>query len=202
MGVSVYITDPAVAEFYGVHPAEWELIDDDDEAAWLLAQHHAYDLTHDQALPAAYFVHPDAPLPFVPYAGAPIVAPPEGGDTQPSGTTIHVKKHPTDDSFGVTFAGTVDAVDATGHFIVFDSLGATLADVTYAQPAGTNPTEAAALLDAALAPVAALAVTLAGAVVGIRGVDPVIVGAVEGDLTIPAAPAGRRILRRKRGRAT
>jgi hypothetical protein len=203
MGKPIYITDPVVAAAYYVAPGEFASVPDDVEADWLIETHQGYP--HEdtaRALPAVGFVHPDAPQPFVPYAGAPIDPPPEGGDTRPSGTTIYIKKHPSDASFGVTFAGTVDAVVATGHFIVFASAGDTLADVTYEQPPGTNPTEAAALLAAALAPFATLQITLAGAVVGIRGADLVIVGAVEGDLTIPVAAGGRRTLRRSGRRAT
>jgi hypothetical protein len=80
MGQPIYLTDPVVAAHYHVHPAEFATVADAVEAAWLLEQHHGYSLAHNGALPAAYYVHPDAPLPFVPYPGA---APPPSPSPPP-----------------------------------------------------------------------------------------------------------------------
>jgi len=87
MGQSIYITDPAVAAAYTVHPGEWVWVDDEAEALWLLANRHGYSLAATQPVPAAYFVHPDAPLPFVPYAGpgpGPSPSPPPSPPPSPS----------------------------------------------------------------------------------------------------------------------
>jgi hypothetical protein len=67
MGQAVYITDPVVAAAYRVHPGEFADIADDLEAAWLMANRHAFSLNQRSALPAAYYVDVNAPLPFVPY---------------------------------------------------------------------------------------------------------------------------------------
>ena len=67
MSQPIYITDPVVAAAYHVHPGEWAAIADKLEAAWLLANHHGYSLANPHPVPAPYYVHPDAPLPFVPY---------------------------------------------------------------------------------------------------------------------------------------
>lgn len=77
MGKPMFFTDPVVAAAYHVHPAEFAYVADDAEVAWLTATHHAYPLDpYPTTLPAAYYVHPDAPMPFVPYvAGAPAPAP-------------------------------------------------------------------------------------------------------------------------------
>jgi len=75
MAQPIFITDPAVAAAYYVHPGEFASIADPVEAAWLVDNHHGYDLAATGTPPpAAYFVHPDAPDPFVPYAIA--TAPP------------------------------------------------------------------------------------------------------------------------------
>ena len=78
MSRTIFFTDPVVAEAYHVHPAEFTVVADDAEAAWLVENHHAYDLAASGMPPAAYFVHPDAPNPFVPYevATAPAPEPP------------------------------------------------------------------------------------------------------------------------------
>jgi hypothetical protein len=80
MPQSLYIADPAVAAQYHVAPGEWVEIADDAEAAWLIANKHAGTLDHYTALPEAGFVHPEAPVPFVPYGtdeiGPPIEPPP------------------------------------------------------------------------------------------------------------------------------
>lgn len=67
MGKTVFITDPVVAAHYRVHPAEFAWVADDIEAAWLVTNRHAYSLQRTTAFPAAYFVDPGAPLPFVPF---------------------------------------------------------------------------------------------------------------------------------------
>ena len=71
MGQAIYITDPVVAAHYHVHPGEFAWVADNAEAAWLIAQHHGYGLTHGSALPAAYYVHALAPLPFIPFGTPP-----------------------------------------------------------------------------------------------------------------------------------
>ena len=77
MTTAVYITDPAVAAHYHVSPGEWATVEDDAEAQWLFDNRHAYHADVAQTLPAAYFVHPDAPVPFTPYTGAaPAPSPP------------------------------------------------------------------------------------------------------------------------------
>jgi hypothetical protein len=78
MSQSIYLADPAVAAAYYVAPGEWALVDD-DQAGWLVANRHGYTLARPGALPAAGFVNPLAPLPFIPYPGAipgPSAAPP------------------------------------------------------------------------------------------------------------------------------
>ena len=82
MGKPIFITDPAVAAQYHVHPAEFAWIADDVEAAWLVVNHHGYPLNYGTALPAAYYVHADAPAPFVPF---PDLDPP---DTQRANITL------------------------------------------------------------------------------------------------------------------
>lgn len=67
MGQPIYFTDPAAAAAYFVHPGEWAWVENIAEAAWLLANRHGYSLNARQALPGPYFVHPQAPLPFVPW---------------------------------------------------------------------------------------------------------------------------------------
>lgn len=67
MGQAIYIADPAVAAAYNVHPGEFAYVADQAEAAWLLSKRHGFSIEQRQALPAAFFVHPDAPLPFVAY---------------------------------------------------------------------------------------------------------------------------------------
>ena len=74
MATTVYITDPVVAVAYHTTPAQFVSIADPAEAAWLIEQHHAYPIT-GPALPGAYYVHPDAPNPFVDYATATAPAP-------------------------------------------------------------------------------------------------------------------------------
>lgn len=77
MGKPIYLADPAVAAHYHVHPGEWAWIADNEEADWLLAQGHGYGIDNRKPVPSAYYVHPDAPLPFVPYAApAPAPTPP------------------------------------------------------------------------------------------------------------------------------
>ena len=71
MGKPIYIADPAVAAHYNVHPGEWAWVADDNEAAWLLANHHGYSVDYPRAVPAAYYVDPAAPLPFVPFNPVP-----------------------------------------------------------------------------------------------------------------------------------
>jgi hypothetical protein len=83
MTTAIYITDPAVATHYHVSPGEWATVDDDAEAQWLFDNFHAYHADVAQTLPAAYFVHPDAPNPFVPYAG-PAPAPSPSPAPEPS----------------------------------------------------------------------------------------------------------------------
>jgi hypothetical protein len=78
MAQPIYFTDPAVAAAYHVHPGEFATVADDAEAAWLVENFHGYDLAATGTPPpAAYYVHPQAPNPFVPYAIATAPPPPE-----------------------------------------------------------------------------------------------------------------------------
>lgn len=197
MAKATYLTDPVVAAAYHVAPGEFASVND-DEADWLVANHHGYPIDGTRAMPAAGFVHPDAPLPFVPYAGG--EAPPEG--SQPAGMTFAIT-NPAAGSFDVVFNASVrDSVDATGHFVVADDAGATLADVTYTQPPGTTATGAAGKLHEALLPYSPPLVL--GQItngLNVEGGNPPVVGAVAGELTVPVVappPAARRgILRRR-----
>lgn len=76
MTKAIYFTDPVVAAAYHVAQGEWASVEDDAEAAWLVDNHHGYSLDAQRALPAAGFVHPEAPLPFVPYGTEPAPSPP------------------------------------------------------------------------------------------------------------------------------
>jgi hypothetical protein len=78
MGQPIFITDPVVAAAYHVHPGQFAYVALNAEAAWLIANHHGYGLNYATTLPAAYFVHPGAPLPFVPFVPAP------GGELPPA----------------------------------------------------------------------------------------------------------------------
>lgn len=71
MGRSIYVADPAVADAYHTATGQWTYVFDDDEAAWLVASHHGFGTDQAAALPAAGYVHPDAPLPFEPYNPVP-----------------------------------------------------------------------------------------------------------------------------------
>jgi hypothetical protein len=86
MGKPIYITDPVVAAAYHVSPGQFAYVALDAEAAWLVAQHHGYPLNYATTLPAAYYVHPLAPLPFVPFVpvgGTNPVPPPPPAPTPP-----------------------------------------------------------------------------------------------------------------------
>jgi hypothetical protein len=78
MGKPIFITDPVVAAAYHVHPGQFAYVALDAEAAWLVANHHGYPLNYATTLPAAYYVHPLAPLPFVPFVPEP------GGELPPA----------------------------------------------------------------------------------------------------------------------
>lgn len=69
MGQAIYFADPVVAVAYHTHPGEFAWVADPVEVAWLLTNRHGYSLSHRGPLPPAYYVHPDAPLPFVPFPG-------------------------------------------------------------------------------------------------------------------------------------
>jgi len=71
---AVYIADPAVAASYHVDQGSWITVED-DEADWLVTNHHAWGLDHTTAVPAAGYVDPAAPNPFVPYGTTPPAAP-------------------------------------------------------------------------------------------------------------------------------
>jgi len=193
MAQAIYLTDPAVAAAYHVYQGEWASVTDEAEAAWLIANHHGYPIDAQRAMPAPGFVHPDAPLPFVPYAGP---APPVD---RPSTVTVTITPG-APGVFDVTFGGVADTAEATGHFTIQDDTSATLADVTYTQPAATTLSGSAAALNTALAPHAPpLVLTKVGAVLTITGTNPPTVASVVGTLTVPAAPvaARRPILRRR-----
>jgi hypothetical protein len=185
MGQPIYITDPAVAAAYFVAPGEFAYVADDAEATWLLETHQGYPHEANRALPAPGFVHPQAPQPFVPYGSAP----PPGGGTVPAKMIVNVA-NPTAGVFLVNFTGTTDQVVATAHFVVRDNADQVLADLTYEHPLNTTPQDAADMLYAALLPTAALTLDLVAAVVDIRGTDPVVVGDVEGEISVPAATKG------------
>ena len=182
MGQPIYITDPVVATAYFVSVGTFAWVGDDAEAAWLIETHQGYPHDGQRAMPAAGFVHPDAPQPFVPYGTAP---PPEGG-TVPASITVAIAT-PSEGVFTATFAGTPDTAIATAHFVVRDNTDAVLSDVTYEHPIGATPADAAELLHAALVVNAALTLALAGDVLDIRGTDPVVVFAVTGEISVPAA---------------
>lgn len=182
MGQSIYFSDPVVAAAYHAHPGEWAYVAENAEALWLLANKHGYSLKHPTAVPAPPYVHPDAPLPFVPF---PDLNPP---GTQPALMTVTVDAF--GDTFTVTFGGQVDTVDATGRFVVLDTEGVIVASGTYAQPAGTTFDAAAGLLEAALAPfAAAVAVVKTGPALELTGVGLTMLGAVAVRLTIPRVAA-------------
>jgi hypothetical protein len=186
MGQPIYITDPAVAVAYHADIGTWITVADEAETQWLLDNHHGYHLDVQRGLPAAGFVDPRAPLPFVPYSPTP-------PGPEPARMTATIADAGAG-VFTVTFGGLLDTLDASGHFTVVDAAAATLADVTYPQSAGTTFTGAAGLLKTALTPHAPpLALVQTGAVLEIRGVDPVIVNAVTGALTL-TGPARRKRL--------
>lgn len=195
MSKAIYITDPVVAAQYHVAQGEWTSVADDAEADWLVDNHHGYSLAAQRALPAAGFVHPEAPLPFEPYS--PILSPSEG---RPSTITIAIT-NPQPNQFDVQFGGSPDSAQATGRFTVKDDAGATLADVTYTQPASATRQDSCAALHAALTPYAPpLVLVKNGALLDVRGANPPVVGGVTGSLTVPAPappPARRGILRRR-----
>lgn len=192
MSNTVYITDPVVAAAYHVHPAEWATVPDGAEAAWLVSTHQAYPLDGNRAMPDAFFVHPAAPQPFVPYDGS------GGGETPPDRVPANMTVtigNPRPNEFDVVFGGNLDAVDALAHFVLVDDQGATVADVTYTQPRGTERQDAAGLLKAALASYP-LALTKNGAILDIRGNAPPVLTSVTGELTIPASVTRRSSRRR------
>jgi hypothetical protein len=194
---TVYIADPEVAAAYHVAQGEWATIDDDAEADWLVANKHAATLAFPAGLPAAGFVHPDAPLPFVPYYNP-------GGSTQPAKMTTEVAEIDSG-VFTIGFGGEVDTVEATVSCQIrgTDLDQTLLADVRYAQPAGTSTDEAAAALAGALAGSPAVGVNSTGSIVGVQGVPPAVVGTVVCQLTIPrgAQVTTRRTLLPKKARA-
>jgi hypothetical protein len=75
MAKPIYLTDPVVAAHYGVHPGEWANVADDNEADWLVDQHHGWPMDFPRPVPAPYYVDPAAPLPFAPYDPQPSPAP-------------------------------------------------------------------------------------------------------------------------------
>lgn len=191
MAKAIYLTDPVVAAVYHVAPGQFAPSVADDEAAWLVANHHGYPIDGRRAMPAAGFVHPSAPLPFVSYPG---------GSTQPANMTTDVREIQPG-VFTVGFGSTVDTDEATVHCEVTGTDQASLANLTYAQPALTTDEQAAEALAGALASIPALGVNSGGPTVGIQGVPPAVVGAVVCQLTIPGtarAPATRRTLTKAR----
>lgn len=103
MGKPIYITDPAVAAAYHVAPGEWAFVEDDAEADWLVDTKQGSDGHYGAALPAAGFVHPDAPQPFAAYVPPeveppdPELADPELADPEPARTKVRSKKARRDD---------------------------------------------------------------------------------------------------------
>lgn len=182
MGKPIFITDPAVAAAYHVHPAQFVFVESDVEAEWLVANHHGYPLNNPTPLPAAYYVHADAPDPFVPF---PDLDPP---NTQPAKMTVTISAF--GGTFQVTFGGEIEPVAATGRFVVLDTEGVILASGTYAQPGGTTFDAAAGLLQAALVPFAAdVAVVKTGPMLELTGVGLNTLGAVAARLTVPRVAA-------------
>ncbi|HXD06916.1 MAG TPA: hypothetical protein VN680_12755 [Burkholderiaceae bacterium] len=181
MGQPLYFTDPVVANAYHVHPAEFAYIDLDVEAQWLIDNHHAYPLNHPTTLPAAYYVHPDAPNPFVPF---PDLSPP---DTKPALMTAASTRDAAN-VFSVTFSGGPDAAPATGYFVVVDTGATVLAYGTWPQPAGTTPDQAATLLQTALGAFGAVIATQKfGPRLELRGTGGKIILSVDVRLRVPIA---------------
>jgi hypothetical protein len=181
MGKTLFITDPAVAAAYHVHPAEFVWIPGEGEAAWLVANHHAYPMNHPTPLPAAYYVHPGAPSPFVPF---PDIDPP---NTQPALMTA-VSTRDADNVFSVHFSGGPDTVAATGRFAVVDTAAMVIAYGSWAQPAGTTPDGAAGLMQAALGAFGAVvAVQKFGDRLELRGTGGKIILSVDVALRVPKA---------------
>jgi hypothetical protein len=182
MGMTLYITDPAVAAAYHAHPAEFVWVAEDAEALWLLSRHHAYTLAHNGALPPAYYVHPDAPA-WVP---PPDLTPP---GTQPAKITV-TAKWIAPGVFDVIFGGSVDAVAATGSFLIVDETSATLASGTWAQPANTTPDAAAGLFQTALGAFGAVIATQKfGPRLELRGTGGKVIRAVSVKVNVPKAAA-------------
>jgi hypothetical protein len=96
MAKSIYIADPAVAAAYHVAQGEWASVPD-DEADWLVVNRHAYTLDRPAGLPAAGFVNPLAPLPFVPYSGGEIGPGPSPPDP-PAGRRVLRRAPPPKDA--------------------------------------------------------------------------------------------------------
>ena len=177
MGMTLFMTDPVVAAAYFIHPAEFVWVADNAEAVWLLGNHHAYSLQHRGPLPAAYYVHPDAP-PFVPL---PDPTPP---GTQPAHMTVTVK-WVSPAVFDVIFGAGPDTVAATGAFLVLDDANAVIAEGGWTQPPGTTPDEAVGLLETAMAEFPVIDTTQFGPRLEIRGAAPTVVRAVRAVLNIP-----------------
>jgi len=184
MGKPIYITDPVVAAAYHVHPGEFAYVADDTEAFWLVANHHGYPLNYGTALPAAYFVHAAAPA-FVPFPEA------TTPDTQPALMTVTTKQV-APNVFDVIFGDSVDTAQATGAFLGIDGANAIVGKVTWVQPPGSTPDQAAALLKAALVPhVAKITTTQFGPRLEVRGAGVNVLQAIRASLRVPkvAAPA-------------
>lgn len=94
MGKPIFITDPVVAAAYHVHPGEFAYVALDAEASWLVTNRHGYGITQPLPLPAPYYVHPQAPLPFVPFVPSgstnPVPPPPPAPSPAPAPQTIAV----------------------------------------------------------------------------------------------------------------
>ena len=182
MGRPVYIADPVVAAHYHVHPGEWSYVADDVEAIWLIANKHGYGLNNPTAVPAPYFVNPDAP-PFVPL---PDPAPP---DTQPATMSVTASEAGPN-VFNVTFAGGPDTAQADGSFFGIDDTGGVVASSNWTQPPGTTPTQAVTLLQTALqAHGAQIATQKFGAMLEVRGTGGVVLRAVGAYLRVPNVAA-------------
>jgi hypothetical protein len=181
MGKPIFITDPVVAAAYHVSPGQFADVALNAEADWLVANHHGYPLNYSTTLPAAYYVHPDAPLPFVPF---PDLDPP---NTQPALMTA-VSTRDAANVFSVTFSGGPDAAPATGYFAVVDTAAAVIAYGTWSQPAGTTPDQAATLLQTALAAFGAVVATQKfGSRLELRGTGEKIILSVDVRLRVPIA---------------
>jgi hypothetical protein len=183
MGKPIFITDPVVAAAYHVSPGQFAYVALNAEADWLVANHHGYPLNYSTPLPAAYYVHADAPLPFVPF---PDLDPP---NTQPALMTGATTRDAAN-VFSVTFSGGPDTAPATGRFVVVDTAATVIAYGSWAQPAGSTPDQAATLFQTALGAFgAAVATQKFGNRLELRGTGGKIILSVDVALRVPKVVA-------------